>query len=494
MGYILVIDQGTTNSRAIIFDESGNPLGDGKKELPQIFPKPGWVEQNPEDIWGTVEEAINLAIKKSGIDPKDISAIGITNQRETTILWDKSTGKPLYNAIVWQCRRSADICEELKEKGLEPTIREKTGLLCDAYFSSTKIMWLLRNIPELRDLAQKGRVAFGTVDSWLLWNLTGRKVHATDATNASRTMLFNIVKGSWDEELLDIFDIPRSILPEVVDSSQIAGYTENFPRKGIPISGIVGDQQGALVGQCCFSPGSLKVTYGTGCFLLEPMERFLISEKGMLTTIAWSINKNLTYAIEGSVFTGGSVVQWLRDNLGIIPDSASSEVFARAVDDTGDVFFVPALTGLGAPYWDMYARGMIIGISRATSREHIVRAALEGIAYQVKDLVDTMEESTGVKIKELRVDGGATSNSFLLQFQSDLLGIPVIRPVIIETTSLGAFILASIGIGIFKNLEEASRIWKIDQTFTPKRNKEEMDRLYNKWKEAVRRSLGWTKS
>ncbi|HON72140.1 MAG TPA: glycerol kinase GlpK, partial [bacterium] len=353
---------------AIIFDESGNQLGDGKKELPQIFPKPGWVEQNPDDIWSTIQEAIHLAIKKSEIDSREISAIGITNQRETTILWDKITGKPLYNAIVWQCRRSADICEELRDRGLEPLIREKTGLLCDAYFSSTKIMWLLRNIPELKDLIRENRVAFGTVDSWLLWNLTGGKVHATDTTNASRTMLFNITKCDWDDDLLDAFDIPRSILPDVVDSAQVSGYTEDFPGKGIPVSGIVGDQQGALVGQCCFSPGSLKVTYGTGCFLLEPMERFLISEKGMLTTIAWSINRSLVYAIEGSVFTGGSVVQWLRDNLGIIPDSASSEVFARAVDDTGDVYFVPALTGLGAPYWDMYARGMIIGISRSTGR------------------------------------------------------------------------------------------------------------------------------
>lgn len=494
MGYILVIDQGTTNSRAIIFDESGNQVGDGKKELPQIFPKPGWVEQNPNDIWNTVQEAISLAIKKSGIEVKDISAIGITNQRETTILWDKTTGRPLYNAIVWQCRRSAEICEELKEKGYEPIIREKTGLLCDAYFSSTKIMWLLRNLPELRQLAKEGRVAFGTVDSWLLWNLTGGKVHATDTTNASRTMLFNISNGKWDDELLSLFDIPPSILPEVVDSSKIVGYTEDFPRKDIPIAGIVGDQQGALVGQCCFSSGSLKVTYGTGCFLLEPIERLLIPKNGMLATIAWSINGKLNYAIEGSVFTGGSVVQWLRDNLGVIPDSASSEVFARAVDDTSDVYFVPALTGLGAPYWDMYARGMIIGISRATSREHIVRAALEGIAYQVRDLVNTMEETTNVKIRELRVDGGATSNNFLLQFQSDLLGIPVIRPKIIETTSLGAFILASIGIGIFKDLEEASKIWKIDYIFTPERSKEEMDRLYNRWKEAVRRSLGWTKS
>lgn len=494
MGYILVIDQGTTNSRAIIFDEFGNHLGDGKKELPQVFPKPGWVEQNPEDIWSTVQDAVVSAIKNAGIDAKDISSIGITNQRETTILWDKITGKPLYNAIVWQCRRSADICEELKSKGYEDIIRKKTGLLCDAYFSSTKVMWLLRNVPEITSLVKENRVCFGTVDSWLLWNLTKGKVHATDTTNASRTMLFNIEKGQWDDELLALFDIPSSILPSVVDSSGVVGYTEDFPRSGIPIAGIVGDQQGALVGQCCFSPGMLKVTYGTGCFLLEPLERLILNEKGMLTTIAWSIDRELKYAIEGSVFTGGSVVQWLRDNLGIITDSASSEVFARAVDDTGDVYFVPALTGLGAPYWDMYARGMIIGISRATRREHIVRAALEGIAYQIRDLVNTMEEITGVKVKELRVDGGATSNNFLLQFQSDLLGIPVIRPRIIETTSLGAFILASIGIGVFKTLEEASNIWKIDRIFTPERNKEEMDNLYSRWKEAVRRSLGWTKS
>ncbi|MGC8972031.1 MAG: glycerol kinase GlpK [bacterium] len=494
MGYILIIDQGTTNSRAIIFDELGNQLGDGKRELPQIFPKPGWVEQKPEDIWLTVQDAVSMAIKNSGIDVKNISAIGITNQRETTILWDRITRKPLYNAIVWQCRRSADICENLKNNGYEPIIRKKTGLLCDAYFSSTKIIWLLKNISELRSLLKEDRVCFGTVDSWLLWNLTSGKVHATDTTNASRTMLFNIEKGQWDDELLALFDIPKSILPNVVDSSGIVGYTEGFPRDGIPIAGIVGDQQGALVGQCCFFPGTLKVTYGTGCFLLEPLEKLIFTEKGMLTTIAWSINGELRYAIEGSVFTGGSVIQWLRDNLGIIPDAPSSEIFARAIDDTGDVYFVPALTGLGAPYWDMYARGMIIGISRATRREHIVRAALEGIAYQIRDLISTMEEVTGVKVRELRVDGGATSNSFLLQFQSDLLGIPVIRPKIIETTSLGAFILASIGIGAFKSLEEASKIWKVDHIFEPKTDKEKMDNLYNRWKEAVRRSLGWTRS
>ena len=494
MGFILVIDQGTTNSRAIIFNEAGEQVGSGKRELPQIFPKPGWVEQNPDDIWRTIQEAVLEAIKVSGIGVKDISGIGITNQRETTILWDRNTGRPLYNAIVWQCRRSADICRELKDKGLESEIREKTGLLCDAYFSSTKIIWLLRNMQEIREAVDNNRVYLGTVDSWILWNLTGRRIHATDATNASRTMLFNIKTSLWDEELLEIFSIPKSILPEVVDSSGIVGYTESFPSKNIPIAGIIGDQQSALVGQCCFSSNTLKVTYGTGCFLLDPVDRFVLSEKGMLSTVAWSIDKKVKYAIEGSVFTGGAVIQWLRDNLGIIPDAPSSEVFARAVDDTGGVYFVPALSGLGAPYWDMYARGTIIGITRATRREHIVRAALEGIAYQVKDLVIAMENTTGEKITELRVDGGAASNNFLLQFQSDLLGIPVVRPKNIETTSLGAFILVSIGIGNFKNLEEASNAWKVDRIFEPERGIEEMDQLYNNWKEAVRRSLGWIKS
>lgn len=494
MGFILVIDQGTTNSRAIIFNEAGEQVGSGKRELPQIFPRPGWVEQDPNDIWRTTQEAILEAIKISGIGSKDISGIGITNQRETTILWDRATGRPLYNAIVWQCRRSADICGELKEKGFEPMIREKTGLLCDAYFSSTKIVWLLRNIPEIRDAVYNNKVCFGTVDSWILWNLTGGKIHATDTTNASRTMLFNIKANLWDEELLEIFSIPKSILPKVVDSSGIVGYTESFPEKNIPIAGIVGDQQSALVGQCCFSSDTLKVTYGTGCFLLDPIDRFLLSDKGMLSTVAWSIDKKINYAIEGSVFTGGAVVQWLRDNLGVIPDAASSEVFARAVDNTGGVYFVPALSGLGAPYWDMYARGTIIGITRATRREHIVRAALEGIGYQVKDLVIAMENTTGEKIAELRVDGGAASNNFLLQFQSDLLGIPVVRPKNIETTSLGAFILASIGIGNFKDLEEAKSVWKIDRVFQPERDINEMKYLYNNWKEAVTRSLKWMKS
>jgi glycerol kinase len=494
MGFILVIDQGTTNSRAIIFNEAGVQVGSGKRELPQIFPRPGWVEQDPNDIWRTTQEAILEAIKISGIESKDISGIGITNQRETTILWDRATGRPLYNAIVWQCRRSADICGELKEKGFEPLIREKTGLLCDAYFSSTKIVWLLRNIPEIRDAVYNNKVCFGTVDSWILWNLTGGKIHATDTTNASRTMLFNIRANLWDEELLEIFSIPKSILPEVVDSSGIVGYTESFPEKNIPIAGIVGDQQSALIGQCCFSSNTLKVTYGTGCFLLDPIDRFLLSDKGMLSTIAWSIDKKIKYAVEGSVFTGGAVIQWLRDNLGVIPDAASSEVFARAVDNTGGVYFVPALSGLGAPYWDMYARGMIIGITRATRREHIVRAALEGIAYQIKDLVIAMEDAIGEKITELRVDGGAASNNFLLQFQSDLLGIPVVRPKNIETTSLGAFILASIGIGNFKDLEEAKSVWKVDRVFQPERDINEMKYLYNNWKEAVSRSLGWIKS
>jgi glycerol kinase len=494
MGFILVIDQGTTNSRAIIFNEAGVQVGSGKRELPQIFPRPGWVEQDPNDIWRTTQEAILEAIKISGIESKDILGIGITNQRETTILWDRATGRPLYNAIVWQCRRSADICGELKEKGFEPLIREKTGLLCDAYFSSTKIVWLLRNIPEIRDAVYNNKVCFGTVDSWILWNLTGGKIHATDTTNASRTMLFNIRANLWDEELLEIFSIPKSILPEVVDSSGIVGYTESFPEKNIPIAGIVGDQQSALIGQCCFSSNTLKVTYGTGCFLLDPIDRFLLSDKGMLSTIAWSIDKKIKYAVEGSVFTGGAVIQWLRDNLGVIPDAASSEVFARAVDNTGGVYFVPALSGLGAPYWDMYARGMIIGITRATRREHIVRAALEGIAYQIKDLVIAMEDAIGEKITELRVDGGAASNNFLLQFQSDLLGIPVVRPKNIETTSLGAFILASIGIGNFKDLEEAKSVWKVDRVFQPERDINEMKYLYNNWKEAVSRSLGWIKS
>lgn len=492
--YILALDQGTTSSRAIIFDQLGNVISVAQKEFPQIFPKSGWVEHNPWDIWNSQREVMIEAIEKAKIKPKEISTIGVTNQRETTIVWDKHTGQPIYNAIVWQCRRTADYCEELKRNGLSEVIKEKTGLVIDAYFSGPKIKWILDNVPEAREKAEEGRLLFGTVDTWLIWNLTGGKVHATDYTNASRTMLFNIKNLDWDDELLEIMNIPRSMLPKTFPSSYFYGVCNIFDGVEIPITGIAGDQQAALFGQCGFEEGVVKNTYGTGCFiLLNTGENIKYSSKGLITTIAYGIGEKVNYALEGSIFIAGAVIQWLRDNLGLIKSSSESEILAKMVEDNGGVYFVPAFVGLGAPYWDMFARGLIIGLTRGAKKEHLVRAALESIAYQTNDVVELMEQETGIKIKELRVDGGASANNFLMQFQSDISNLKVIRPYITETTSLGAAFLAGLGVGIWKDLDEIKRIWKEEKVFTPCMPEEKRRYYLSKWKEAVNRSRGWDK-
>ncbi len=492
--YILALDQGTTSSRAIIFDPLGNVVSVAQKEFPQIFPRPGWVEHNPWDIWNSQREVIVEAIEKAKIKLKEISAIGVTNQRETTIVWDKHTGQPIYNAIVWQCRRTADYCEELKRNGFSEIIKEKTGLVIDAYFSGPKIKWILDNVPEARKKAEEGRLLFGTVDTWLIWNLTGGKVHVTDYTNASRTMLFNIKKLDWDDELLEIMSIPRSMLPKPLPSSYFYGICNIFDGVEIPITGIAGDQQAALFGQCGFEEGVVKNTYGTGCFiLLNTGGNIKYSSKGLLTTIAYGIGQKVNYALEGSIFIAGAVIQWLRDNLGLIKSSSESEVLAEMVEDNGGVYFVPAFVGLGAPYWDMFARGLIIGLTRGAKKEHLVRAALESIVYQTNDVIELMEQETSIKIKELRVDGGASANNFLMQFQSDISNLKVIRPYITETTSLGAAFLAGLGVGIWKNLDEIKRIWKEEKVFTPCMPEEKRRYYLLKWKEALNRSRGWDK-
>jgi len=494
--YILALDQGTTSSRAIIFDKEGNILGISQKEFPQIYPKPGWVEHDPIKIWETQKEVAIEVLEKTKISPYDIVTIGITNQRETTIIWDKTTGLPIYNAIVWQCRRTSSICDDLKNKGLTETIKEKTGLVIDAYFSATKIKWILDNIPSARKRAEKGELLFGTVDSWLIWNLTGGKVHITDYSNASRTMLFNIHKLDWDDEILKELNIPREILPKPMPSSYIYGTTDSkIFGVEIPISGCAGDQQSALFGQTCFEEGMAKNTYGTGCFiLLNTGEKPVISKSGILTTIAWGINNKIYYAQEGSIFIGGAVIQWLRDQLGIIKDANESEEIAMRVSDNNGVYFVPAFVGLGAPYWDMYARGLIIGLTRGVKKEHIVRSALESIAYQTMDVISIMEEESGIKLKSLRVDGGASKNNFLMQFQADILGVPVLRPKIIETTALGTAFLAGLSVGYFKNQDEIIKIWKIDREFQPNMQREEKEKLYRGWKRAVERAKSWEES
>lgn len=490
--YILALDQGTTSSRAIIFDYLGNIIGLAQKEFPQIFPKSGWVEHNPWDIWNSQKEVMFEVLEKSNIKPKEISAIGVTNQRETTIVWDRETGQPVYNAIVWQCRRTADYCEELKKMGLSETIKEKTGLVIDAYFSGPKIKWILDNVPGAREKAEQGKLLFGTVDSWLIWNLTGGKVHVTDYSNASRTMLFNIKTLDWDEELLELMNIPKSMLPKVIPSSYVCGVCNLFEGVEIPISGIAGDQQAALFGQCGFEEGIVKNTYGTGCFILMNIgEKIKYSSQGLITTVAYGVNGEVKYALEGSIFVGGAVIQWLRDNLGIIRNSSESEILAKAVDDNGGVYFVPAFVGLGAPHWDMFARGLIIGLTRGVKKEHIVRAALESIAYQTQDVIELMEEEAKIKIKELRVDGGASANNFLMQFQADISNVKVIRPYITETTSLGAAFLAGLGVGVWKNLDEIKGVWREEKVFEPCISKDKRERLIIRWKEAVRRAKGW---
>ncbi len=491
--YILAIDQGTTSSRAILFDQKGKPLASEQQEFSQIYPQPGWVEHDPEEIWRVSLEVMRTVIFKAGIEPRQIASLGITNQRETTVLWDKKTGKPISNAIVWQCRRTADICTELKEKDLEKKFREKTGLVIDAYFSGTKIKWLLDNVDGAREKAEKGELAFGTIDSWLVYKLTGGKVHITDYSNASRTLIFNIHELKWDEELLSILGIPKEILPEVCPSSQVYGKADKtLLGSEIPIGGIAGDQQAATFGQVCFFKGMAKNTYGTGSFLLmNTGEKAISSKHGLLTTIGWGLQDKIYYALEGSIFITGAVVQWLRDGLRLVDEARDTEWMAKSVSDTGGVYFVPAFSGLGAPHWDMYARGVIVGLTRGTTKKHLVRAGLEAIAYQCRDVVEAMEQDSGIKIQNLRVDGGAVANDFLMQFQADILDVPVERPVITETTALGAAYLAGLAVNYWKDIDEIARIWRREELFKPQMNPEKKEKLYSGWKKAIQRSRSW---
>lgn len=492
MKYILALDQGTTSSRVALIDEQGNILSVLSREFPQIYPKEGWVEHDPTEIWSSQYGVMMETVAKSGIDPSEIAAIGITNQRETTIVWDKNTGKPVYNAIVWQCRRTAEEIETLKERGLAPSIRAKTGLIPDAYFSASKIAWILESVEGAREKAERGELLFGTVDSWLIWKLTNGKVHATDFTNASRTMLFNINTMTWDDELLALFKIPRAMLPKVQNSGEIFGYA-NVGGVEVPIAGVAGDQQAALFGQCCFEKGEAKNTYGTGCFLLmNTGEERPTSENGLLTTVAATLQgEKPQYALEGSVFIGGAVIQWLRDEMRFFAESRDAEYYAKKVPDTGGVYIVPAFTGIGAPYWDMYARGSIFGITRGTKREHIIRAAQESIAYQSSDLVTAMQKDTGMAIKRLNVDGGASRDGFLMQFQADILGAEVVKPATHETTALGVAFLAGLSVGVWKDREQIRRLQKLDKVYAPAMQETERVEKLKKWHKAVERSLGW---
>ena len=487
--YILALDQGTSSSRALVFDHDGNVCSVAQMEFTQHFPQPGWVEHDPMEIWASEAAVIAEAISKIGINGKDIAAIGITNQRETTIVWDAETGKPVCNAIVWQDRRTSTFCDELKARGLTDKIREKTGLIIDAYFSGTKIKWILDNVPGARKRAEEGKLRFGTVDSWLVWQLTKGEVHITDVTNASRTMLFNINTLEWDKEMLELLGIPASMLPAVKSSSEVYGYTKTtiFAHE-VPIAGIAGDQQSALFGQMCTAPGSVKNTYGTGCFLLmNTGTKPILSKNKLLTTIAWKIGDTVNYALEGSIFVGGSVVQWLRDGLGIIRSSSEIEALAASVPDNGGVYFVPALTGMGAPYWDQYAHGVICGITRGATAAHIARAALEGIAFQTMDIVSAMEKDAGVKLAELKVDGGASRNNLLMQFQSDVLGAAVVRPKVTETTGMGAAYLAGLAVGFWSSTDEIRGQWQVERTFTP--SEQDVAPLKAGWADAISRTI-----
>ncbi|MEO9023017.1 MAG: glycerol kinase GlpK [Ginsengibacter sp.] len=491
--YILAFDQGTTSSRAMIFDKSGAIISMAQKEFTQLFPSPGWVEHDPYEIWSTQLGVAAEAVSRAGLNSSDIAAIGITNQRETTVVWDRETGKPVYNAIVWQDRRTATLCDDFKKRNLEQKFREKTGLVIDAYFSGTKINWILKNVEGARQKAEEGKLAFGTIDSWLIWNLTKGKVHATDITNASRTLLFNIHTQDWDEELLQILDVPKSMLPEVKQSSELFGKTSAalFSTE-IPIGGVAGDQQSALFGQMCTSPGMVKNTYGTGCFMLMNIgDKPIISKNNLLTTIAWKVNGQIQYALEGSIFIAGAVVQWLRDELGVIRTSAEVEALATSVKDNGGVYFVPAFTGLGAPHWNQHARGIIVGMTRGTNAAHIARAALEGIAYQTMEVLKAMEADSGISIKELRVDGGATVNDLLMQFQADVLNTKVIRPQITETTAMGAAYLAGLAVGFWKDMNEISEQWKIERSFEPNHDEKIMMENIKGWNRAVKAAKAW---
>jgi glycerol kinase len=463
------------------------------KEFKQIYPKPGWVEHNPTEIYSSQIEIARDALSKANLTAVDIVSIGITNQRETTILWDKDTGQPLYNAIVWQCRRTAPICDQLKEKGFAESIRKKTGLVVDAYFSGTKIKWILDNVKGVRERAKKGEVLFGTVDSWLIWNLTKGKAHVIDYSNASRTMLFNIHNLNWDKEILTELDIPKAILPQPLPSSYVYGNTDKeIFGVEIPISGDAGDQQAALFGQACYEPGMAKNTYGTGCFILmNTGEKIVSSKNGLLTTIAWGVNGKVEYALEGSIFIAGAVVQWIRDELGMINSTEEVEKYALKVKDTNGVYLVPAFVGLGAPYWDMYARGIIVGLTRGAKKEHIMRAALESIAYQSRDVLEVIQKDSGINLKKLKVDGGAARDNFLMQFQSDILGVPVVRPQVIETTALGAAYLSGLAVGYWKDKEEIAQKWKVDREFSFNMDEKTKEKLYKGWKKAVSRSLKW---
>ena len=490
--YVLALDQGTTSSRAILFDNEQNIIAVRQREFEQLYPQQSWVEHDPMEIWSSQYGVMNEVVAQSGVDAHDIAAIGITNQRETTILWEKATGRPIYNAIVWQCRRTAPLVDELlSQPGMAEYIKENTGLVPDAYFSATKIKWILDHVPGARERAQAGEILFGTVDSWLVWKLTGGKVHVTDRTNASRTMLYNIHKLDWDDALLNALDIPRAMLPRVTDSSEIYGYTDLCGVQ-VPVAGIAGDQQAALFGQGCFSKGEAKNTYGTGCFLLmNTGDTICHSKNGLLTTIAISLNGKVEYALEGSVFVGGAVIQWVRDGLRMIQESRDSEYYAQKVPDNGGVYIVPAFTGLGAPYWDMYARGAIVGITRGTTQNHIIRAAEESIAYQSYDLVHAMELDVGQPITALKVDGGASRDQFLMQFQADILNKTVLRPAIRETTALGAAYLAGLATGVWKDREEIRSLWHCNMTFTPNMEAPEREKLLAGWHKAVGRSRDW---
>jgi glycerol kinase len=491
--YILALDQGTTSSRAIIFNKLGAIIAVAQKEFTQFFPQPGWVEHNANEIWSTQLGVAAEAITKAGLSPEHIAAIGITNQRETTVVWERATGKPVYNAIVWQDRRTASFCDRLRAKGLDKIIQQKTGLIPDAYFSASKIKWILDNVTGAKEKASKGELCFGTVDSWLLWNLTKGQVHATDVSNASRTMICNIHTLQWDDELLEIFDIPKNILPEICSSSELYGSTQNIlTAHNIPIAGMAGDQQSALFGQMCTQPGMVKNTYGTGCFMLmNTGDQPVSSSNNLLTTVAWKVNGKTQYALEGSVFIAGAVVQWLRDGLGIIKNSKEVESLAASISSTEGVYVVPAFAGLGAPYWNQYAKGTMTGITRGTTAAHIARASVESIAFQVMDVLKAMEADSGISIKELRVDGGATSNDMLMQFQAGILNTKVVRPVITETTALGAAYLAGLAVGYWSSIDEIQVQWQVEKRFAPEMNEDERYALIKGWQRAIRSAIAW---
>ena len=491
MKYILALDQGTTSSRAILFDHAGSIIAVAQKEFPQIFPKPGWVEHNPRDIWSSQAGVASEVLHRANASAADVAAIGITNQRETTVVWDRESGEPVCNAIVWQDRRTAGICDKLRARKLDRVIRRKTGLVIDAYFSATKAQWILENVKGAKARAKAGKLAFGTVDSWLVWNLTGGTVHVTDASNASRTMLYDIAKGDWDDELLKLFGVPRSMLPEVRSSSECYADTQLLGKR-IPIAGIAGDQQAALFGQACTKPGMAKNTYGTGCFMLmNTGTKRIASKNNLLTTVAWRIGSRTEYALEGSIFIAGAVVQWLRDGLELFRASPDVEALAASVADTGGVYLVPAFAGLGAPHWDQYARGAIVGLTRGTTKAHIARAALEGIALQTKDVLEAMEADSGIKLKELRVDGGASANNLLMQMQADLLGVPVVRPKVAETTALGAAYLAGLAVGFWKSQADIAKQWQVDRKFAPAMKSAVRKQAASRWERALERAKSW---